>query len=48
MRDRTIEKFKLYDYYEEDTTEKAWRSELSIKYIKDVTFFRSKYLSIYA
>lgn len=46
MRDRTINKFKLYDYYELDTTKAGWRSVLDLRYIKDVTFFRSKYLSV--
>ena len=46
MRDRTIEKFKLYEYYELDTTSKAWNAELSTKYIDDISFFRSKYLSV--
>lgn len=47
MRNRTIEKFKLYDYYGMDTNSmKAWRSELVLKYIQDVQFLRSKYLSI--
>ncbi len=46
MRDKTIEAFKLYDYYEEDTTDLKWKSELTLKYINDVSFFRSKYLSI--
>lgn len=46
MRQRTVHKFKLYDYYELDTTESDWESELSLKYIKDVTFSRSKYLSV--
>ena len=46
MRDRTIEKFKLYEYYELDTTSKAWNAELSTKYIDEISFFRSKYLSV--
>jgi len=46
MRDRTIEKFKLYDYYDMDTTNPEWKSLLALKYIKDITFFRSKYLSV--
>lgn len=46
MRDRTIEKFKLYRYYGIDTNEIGWRSELTLKYIKDISFFRSKYLSV--
>ena len=46
MRDRTVEAFKLYDYYEMDTTKHTWKSKLSLKYIGDVSFFRSKYLSV--
>lgn len=46
MRDRTIEKFNLQKYYEMDTTRPGWRSEMDLKYIKDVSFFRSKYLSV--
>lgn len=46
MRDKTIQTFKLYDYYKEDTTKKQWKAEIALKYIKDVSFFRSKYLSI--
>lgn len=46
MRDRTIEHFKLYKYYGIDTNESGWRSELTSRYIKDITFFRSKYLSV--
>ena len=46
MRDKTIKKFKLYDYYEEDTTELKWKKEIALKYINDVSFFRSKYLSV--
>lgn len=46
MRDKTIEAFNLYDYYEEDTTSLKWRSELALKYINDVSITRSKYLSI--
>jgi len=43
---RTVEKFKLYDYYNVDTNQNTWRSELSLKYISDVNFLRSKYLSV--
>ena len=46
MRDKTIEKFNLQEYYEEDTLKIDWKSKLSMKYIDDVTFFRSKYLSV--
>lgn len=46
MRDKTVEKFKLYDYYDLDTTNKSWDSELTLRYVKDVNFLRSKYLSV--
>lgn len=46
MRDRTIRKFKLWNYYGIDTSNPSWHSELNLRYIKDVRFFRSKYLSV--
>lgn len=46
MRDRTIEKFKLYDYYGLDTTNPSWRADLTLEYVEDITFFRSRYLSV--
>ena len=46
MRDRTIEKFKLYDYYGIDTNDNSWNSELTERYVKDVSIMRSKYLSV--
>lgn len=46
MRDRTIKEFKLYNYYGIDTNRPAWRSELTLEYIEDITFFRSRYLSV--
>lgn len=46
MRDKTIDKFELYNYYKVDTLEKGWRDIAALKYIGDVDFMRSKYLSI--
>lgn len=46
MRDRTIRKFRLYDYYKLDTNRRAWRSELTLRYLKDISFIRSRYLSV--
>lgn len=46
MRDRTIARFKLYDYYKLDTNTVSWESSIALKYIEDVSFFRSKYLSV--
>jgi Chain length determinant protein len=46
MRDRTVKHFKLYKYYELDTNDAGWESQLTLRYVNDVTFFRSKYLSV--
>lgn len=46
MRDRTIQKFHLYDYYQLDTTDIAWSSKLTKQYVQDIQFLRSKYLSV--
>lgn len=46
MRKRTIDHFQLQDYYNVDTSQLVWYSELELKYIRDVNFFRSKYLSV--
>ena len=46
MRDRTVQKFQLYDYYELDTNSQSWKSDLTLKYVQDVNFSRSQYLSI--
>lgn len=46
MRDITVEKFKLYEYYELDTNNQTWEGELTQKYVEDVQFTRSKYLSV--
>ncbi|MBL4704414.1 MAG: hypothetical protein JKY54_07825 [Flavobacteriales bacterium] len=46
MRDSVIQKFKLINYYESDTSVVGWKDVLNIKFIHDVKFFRSKYLSV--
>lgn len=46
MRDRTIDHFKLFGYYEVDTAEIGWRDRLALLYINDVQALRSKYLSV--
>ncbi|GAB5416861.1 MAG: hypothetical protein Crog4KO_17280 [Crocinitomicaceae bacterium] len=46
MRDRTIKKFKLYEYYDIDTNKRSWNSEITRRYVKDVVFLRSKFLSV--
>lgn len=46
MLERTVKKFNLQKYYDLDTTRPTWKSELVINYLKDITFTRSKYLSV--
>ena len=46
MREKTIREFALYDYYDLDTNNKNWNSIITKKYIQDVEFFRSPYLSV--
>lgn len=46
MRDRTIEKFELFDYYGLDTNDPVAKSKLDLRYIDDINIERSKYLSI--
>lgn len=46
MRDRTIEKFRLYEYYQLDTNRRDWRTRLMMEYLNDVSFSRSRYLSV--
>ncbi|MES2557662.1 MAG: Wzz/FepE/Etk N-terminal domain-containing protein [Bacteroidota bacterium] len=46
MRDRTIKHFKLYKYYQIDTNDLSWESQLTLQYVNDVSFERSKYLSV--
>lgn len=46
MRDRTIEKFNLFNYYDFDSSELTSHAKVRDQYLKDVTFTRSKYLSI--
>ncbi len=46
MRDSVVERFNLKDYYEIDTSVQGWRETLNLRYIADVGFFRSKYLSV--
>lgn len=46
MRDKTIQKFDLYTYYNLDSTLPESRDKIDLKYIADVNFMRSKYLSI--
>lgn len=46
LRDSVIEKFNLVDQYEIDTTRLGWKDNLNLKFIQDVSFFRSRYLSV--
>lgn len=46
MRDRTVKKFKLYEYYQLDTAQVGWDAELTLRYVNDVNFSRSQYLSV--
>lgn len=46
MRDKVVRQFGLVDYYGIDTTKNGWREVLTVKYVGDVQFERSKYLSI--
>lgn len=46
MRDRTVKQFKLYKYYQIDTNDISWQSQLALQYVNDVSFERSKYLSV--
>lgn len=46
IRDSVVQQFNLIEYYEIDTNKQGWRNQLTLKYIKDITFSRSKYLSV--
>jgi uncharacterized protein involved in exopolysaccharide biosynthesis len=46
IRDSVINKFDLIGYYKIDKSDKDWKNQLNLKFIKDITFFRSKYLSV--
>lgn len=46
MRDRTVREFKLHEYYGIDTNKQSWKSEITRRYVKDVVFLRSKFLSV--
>ena len=46
VRDSIIQAFALIEYYETDTSKRDWKFKLHEKFIRDVTFFRSKYMSI--
>ena len=46
IRDSIIEIYDMVSYYELDTTSLAWEHNLHKMFTDDVTFFRSKYMSI--
>ncbi len=46
MRDSIINEFNLIEYYKLDTTHLDWKFKLDKKYIRDINFSRSKYMSI--
>ncbi|MFT5054418.1 MAG: hypothetical protein ACI9FU_001327 [Granulosicoccus sp.] len=46
MQEGVIAKFDLAQHYKLDTTELDWRSTLNLNFISDITYFRSKYMSI--
>ena len=46
MQDAVTTKYNLAEYYNLDTSEVDWRGKLTLNFISDITFFRSKYMSI--
>lgn len=46
MKDNIVERFNLIDYYELDTAVAGWRYDLSKNYSTDITFSRTRYLSV--
>ncbi len=46
MRDSIVELYDLIAYYEVDTTRLDWKHQLDIRFIRDVSFYRTKYMSV--
>jgi hypothetical protein len=46
MQDAVTTKFNLAQYYELDTTQVDWRGRLTLNFISDIKYVRSKYMSI--
>lgn len=46
MQDAVTRKYNLAEYYKLDTTQVDWRGKLTLNFISDITYFRSKYMSI--
>ncbi len=46
MKDKIVEDFDLISYYELDTNSDGWRYKLAKNYSGDITFSRTRYLSV--
>lgn len=46
VREKIVNEFKLIDYYKLDTTSDGWKFALNKNYSKDISFSRTKYLSV--
>lgn len=46
IRNTIIDKHQLIEYYDIDTLALDWKLRLDKQFVKDITFFRSKYMSI--
>jgi capsular polysaccharide biosynthesis protein len=46
LRDTIIQMYDLEKYYEVDKSDLDWKQKLDLKYIKDVIFLKTKYMSI--
>jgi LPS O-antigen subunit length determinant protein (WzzB/FepE family) len=46
MKDQIVKEFDLINYYKLDTTKKGWIYSLNENYSKDITFNRTRYLSV--
>ncbi len=46
VRLNVIRKFNLTEYYNIDTLDNDWQQQVTKKFISDITFFRTKYMSV--
>lgn len=46
IRTRVVNEFNLVDYYEIDSTQLDWKERLNSRFINDIQFDRTKYMSI--
>lgn len=46
IMDSIISKYNLIEYYQLDTTQLDWEYYLDKRFVQDITFFRSRYMSI--